>query len=236
MPNVLAVVLGYYEPGYLKRTTDSLNVCQIDYVVQMRDDNGIGSMAASFNRAMERFAVGQGLDYVWMLTNVGFSNDMLMHLIGVLNSHPRCAAVHPVFESDHPHLNSRRLGDKDCPAHGSMIPFVEWTAPMIRMEAWSEIGQLDYEMPYWGFDLDWSHRALQLDWNLRVSTKSTLEHKYLRDRDKKDHSITLNRRRKRTEFDRSTDARLQKKWGKKWLCDLWPTHPGIAKGKDCLYG
>jgi hypothetical protein len=235
MSSVLAVALGYYEPGYLKQTTDSLNVCQIDYVVQMRDNQGVGSMAASFNRAMWRFTAPLDIDYVWMLTNVGFPNKMLMHMVGVLESHPKCAAVHPMFESDHPHLNCKRLGDKDCPEHGSTVPFVEWTAPMIRMSAWSEIGPLDENMPYWGFDLDWSRRALDAGWNLRVNTKSQLHHEYLRGRRKGEHRITTERRRKRAELDKATDAALCEKWGDDWLCKLWPTHPKVAKGVKCLY-
>jgi GT2 family glycosyltransferase len=192
-------------------------------------------MSSVFNEGMRVLAKWpkRGFDWVWHLTNVEFENgtlDKMMTLVG-----DNVAAVHSVFKSDHPHLN---VGSPEG-ANGDEIPFVEWTAPLVSLKAWSDVGELDSELGYWGMDLDWSARAIRYGYVLRVCKDAPLGHEYLRKKDRAEHPITTERRNARDRSNRKTEDRLIDLWGKNWMSDIWPTHPKLAqyKGKPPrLYG
>ena len=228
---VVALVLGYKEPGWTGKTVEcAMDTPEIGGVFTILRENGVGGMAHVFNIGMELFngyAIENGIGWVWHLTNVRFDPAMLSHLLE--HADETTAAIHPRFRSDHPHMC-------ESTQDGRQVPFVEWTAPLINLQAWKKVGLLDTDMPYWGFDLDWSYRAREAGYSLKVCCSCSLEHTYLRDTDKAEHPITTERRKVRKLFDKSTERRLADKWGPDWLQRLWPTHPYVAQGKDTIYG
>ena len=225
---VAAIILGYKEPGWTDATMDCAKAAGVPYVVLYRKD-GIGPMSSIFNQGMDLdgeidLAVCQA-EFVWHLTNVTFAPDMPAKLLAKFDD--RTAAVHPAFVSDHPHM--RKGWDKPT------VPFVEWTAPMVRRAAWDKIGPLDERLPYWGMDISWSYRARQLGWRLKVATDAPLGHTYLRDVKADEHPVTTARRAERDKSNRATEQRLIELHGDDYLATIWPTHPYVAQGRKRLY-
>lgn len=225
VPKVAAIVLGYKEPGWTKRTVDCALQAGFGPIFTIAREGGIGPMSCVFNAGME-LLVSAGYEWVWHLTNVAFPPEM----IGALLEHAgdEVAAIHPAFHSDHPHMNANN-------EDGACVPFIEWTAPLVSVRAWHEVGPLDDAMGYWGFDLDWSHRAKVRGFQPQVCTTHSLDHVYLRNVDPAEHSITRARRAMRAKHDVDVEARLKAKWGAGWLALLWPTHPYVAQGRKYLY-
>lgn len=225
MPKVAAIVLGYKEPGWTKRTVDCALQAGFGPVFTIARKDGIGPMSPVFNSGME-LMIELGVEWIWHLTNVVFPPEM----IGALLEHAGddVAAIHPAFCSDHPHM---RAHNED----GACVPFVEWTAPLVSVRAWQEVGPLDEEMGYWGFDLDWSHRAIVRGFQPKVCTTYSLDHTYLSAKDPSEHPITTQRRGERARYDVDVEARLKRKWGEDWLAKLWPTHPYVVKGRKYIY-
>ncbi|NIV33078.1 MAG: hypothetical protein GWN58_27615 [Anaerolineae bacterium] len=226
-PKVAAILLGYKEPGWTKRTFDCALQAEFGPIFTIAREDGVGPMSSVFNAGME-LMIEFGAEWVWHLTNVAFPPEM----IGALLEHGGAdvAAIHPVFDSDHRHLRAGKQKED-----GACVPFVEWTAPLVSVQAWQEVGPLDEEMGYWGFDLDWSHRARVRGFQPKVCTTYKLDHTYLRVEDSAEHTITKMRRSERARHDVATEARLKAKWGEDWLAKLWPTHPHVAKGRKYLY-
>lgn len=222
---VAALVLGYKEPNWTKQTVDCALRAGCSPVVIIARQDGTGPMSNIFSEGMllmKEF----GVDWVWHLTNVSFTINMLSELLEHVD--PSTAAVHPGFSSEHPHLQA-------AAADGSQVPFVEWTAPLVSVRAWQDVGPLDAKMGYWGFDLDWSYRAKMAGYSLKTCTSCMLAHTYLKKADKAEHPVTTARRTERARHDQATEAELVRKWGKHWLARLWPTHPYVAKKRLYLY-
>ncbi len=227
---VAAIVLGYKEPGWTAATVNSALACpEMSDTFSIYRENGIGGMASVFNAGMEIFTdycTEHSIKWVWHLTNVKFPANMLGSLLE--HADETTAAIHPRFNSDHPHMC-------ESSQDGRQVPFVEWTAPLVSLRAWLDVGPLDSNMPYWGFDLDWSKRAIDKGYTLKVCCSCSLDHTYLRDKDAEEHRVTTERRHARKLFDRSTEDLLAAKWGEDWLAKLWPTHPYVAAGKKRIY-
>lgn len=219
---VVAIVVKYDEPGWFQQTLDCVKQAGLQYIVKPR--LGIGPLSSAFNAGM-RLLSSDICDYAWHLTNVTFQPEMVKELVSHFSED--VASVHPKFQSEHAHICG--TGCKD----GQYIPFVEWTAPMVSMEAWETVGELDEAMPYWGMDLDWSHRAKLAGFHHRVCTTYELGHDYLNRLAKVRgaHEITKSRRVERAKFDRSTQNALREKWGEHWLEILWPNHENAGKKK-----
>lgn len=210
--NVLPVVLLYDEPEWTERVFRCLEAAGFKQPFATADRDGVGSMSKAFNEAVQHSA--HRIDkYVWFLTNVTFPPELPAALYETLEADPACAAVHPAFDSDHPHIKNAARVD--------VVPFIEWTAPMIRLEALDDVGLLDTAMPYVHFDLDWSRRALDSDWRLKVDGRYRLEHTYLW----KDapHPISRFRRELRALRHDASVARMREKWGDDWMKKLCPT-------------
>lgn len=208
---ITAIVLVYQEGSETLECLKSAGFSKIIYA----DRGGIGPIAKPFNDAFANLP--DDAEYVWFLTNVGFDPEMPAALVADLDRSPRIAAIHPAFDSDHGHISSSSRTTRD-------IPFVEWTAPMVRASAFRKIGPLDEQMPYWGHDLDWSYRAKQMGYTLQVNGAYRLRHEYLRhvSQKKNMHSVTYARAQERAKYDASTMNRLSEKYGKKWRDVLWP--------------
>lgn len=216
---ILAVVLEYHEEGWTDRAIRCVEADDLDYVVISRD--GIGSMSKAFNEAIKKGV--EEYSYIWFVTNIVFDQGTSLSLLECFD--PKTAAVHPRFDSDHPHIRFTRDVDE--------VPFIEWTAPMISRRALDKIGLLDEQLPYWGMDLDWSYRAKETGYTLKVDGRVKVDHVYLRDH--APEAVSHHRRMERGRYDVSTENRLKQKYGVDWLKALWPTHHYVAKGRNQLY-
>lgn len=210
---ILPIVLIYEERGWTKATTDCLEAAGFTGW-KHADREGVGSMSRAFNRAVRPYINDPGTNkYIWFITNVTFPPEMPGALLRMIEDGDNCAAVHPAFDSDHPHIRTPN-GTPD-------VPFVEWTAPLISIEALRTVGLLDEKMPYVHFDLDWSHRARQLGYTLKVCGDHRLGHTYLW----KDAPEPISRLRRDLRSIKHPDsvARMVEKWGPGWINTLCPT-------------
>ena len=219
---VACIQLEYLETGWSARTYDCIRADGLEVVAVARRE-GVGSMSAAFNRAAREVLARRksnlkgGPDFIWFLTNVTFRPGTAKALVDAFDG--QTAAVHPQFASDHGHIANPR-GVQD-------VPFVEWTAPMLRVSALEQIGMLDEAMPYVGMDLDWSYRAKQAGWKLRATNRAQVAHKYLRHNAPEE--ISRIRERLRALYAHPTDARMVEKYGTYWKEMLWETHPAAKK-------
>lgn len=213
---ILPIVMVYEEQGQLARTEKSLSDAGFSSCVYA-DREGVGSMAKAFNRAVDIALERSGHEkYFWFLTNVTFPAAMPDYLADVMECIPECAAVHPAFHSSHGFIaNAQGVSD----AH-----FVEWTAPMVNIAAWMQIGQLDEQMPYVHFDLDWSQRAKDAGWVLKVDGRHRLDHTYLHVN--APERISVLRRELRQYRHAASLARIHEKYGMNWKEKL-------CKGGNC---
>lgn len=236
---ILAIVLKYEEPGWTEQTIECCRAAGITKIV-IADRDGVGNMSKALNRAgfasatvrFEETSVRGFIqdicqpaaaiqdsrftkysvfaEYIWFVTNVTFEPQVPQQLIDAFEVNT--AAVHPVHDSDHKHL-------REC-SEVQNVPFVEFTAPMFSTRAAALIGGADEDMPYWGMDLDWSYRAIQKGFNLRVSP-AAVNHVYLRHMKKKE-PITEIRERMRMLHHSATEKALIAKYGIDWNQKLWP--------------
>jgi hypothetical protein len=207
--DICAIVLKYEEPGWTEQTIACCEAAGITKIV-IADRDGVGNMSKAFNRAVKSAGVFDS-KYIWFLTNVTFTPDVPLALMAAFD--PFTACVHPCHDSDHAHL-------KVCGHTPQEVPFVEFTAPMFRaLHLWL-LGDADETMPYWGMDLDWSYRAKQAGYNLKVSL-ARVQHVYLRHQKSK-HPISTFREQLRAYHHSHTEAALVQKYGPKWEQILWP--------------
>lgn len=212
---LIIIQLRYLETGWAIRTLDCIHKDAGDNCdIFMADREGVGNMSLAFNRAMEEIAT-KGLypEFVWMVTNITFEPGTVQALIDAFDDNT--AAVHPKFASDHPHIiNPKGIQE---------VPFVEWTAPMVRYNAWRDIGPLDEDMPYWGMDLDWSYRAKQEGYSLKATAHAVVNHTYLRHN--APEPISKIRKELRYLYDSQTEQALVRKYGIDYRHKVWQTHP-----------
>lgn len=207
--DICAVVLRYEEPGWTEQTLACCHAAGITKIV-IAERDGVGNMSRALNTAIQYTGAMQ-YKYIWFLTNVTFTPDVPLALMAAFD--PFTACVHPCHDSDHVHLQK-------CGHTPEQVPFVEFTAPMFRaLHLWLLDGA-DESMPYWGMDLDWSYRAKQAGYNLKVSPVR-VEHVYLRHQKNK-YPISALREQLRKMYDGSTTQRLIDKYGADWRAKLWP--------------
>ena len=234
------VVLRYLEKGWTEKTVACLIAAGFqESDIVYADREGTGNMSKAFNTAffntLQKIKDSENTlpyapvkPFAWFLTNVTFPEQMPASLIEVLESDEDIAAVHPAFDSDHPHIRNAYGISRD-------VPFVEWTAPLVRSDVFWECAWLDDKMPYWGMDLDWSHIIQEkCGKTLAIDGRHRLGHTYLRMNDQKE-PITIERERIRKTFDKSTEERLIEKYGADWMQKLWPTHPHVLAGKKTIH-
>lgn len=211
---VEAIQLAYLETGWTARTFDCLQADNVRCLYRA-DREGVGSMSAAFNReAGKVIRSKKAPEFIWFVTNVTFEPGTAKALLDAFDEDT--AAVHPrMAGSDHPHIAS--------PAGVQDVPFVEWTAPMIRVEALREISLLDEDMPYVGMDLDWSYRARELGWKLRATSQAEIQHTYLRHN--APEIISYLREQLRALYNHQTNEKMVKKYGQNWKAKVWETHP-----------
>lgn len=219
MPTVTVVVLEYEEPGWTAKTLQSLDVVDYPFDVVKISRRGTGGLSKPCNKALRDIRS----EYAWFVTNVSVSSDSIARMVALMEEHQDAAACHPVFYSDHPHLRPQ-----PCNA---AVPFIEWTAPFIRIGAWHNVGNLDEKMPYWGMDLDWSYRSQLAGYSLWACAETMIDHVYLRGIPNV-YRVTEQRKAARAEADASTERALWDKYGPDWMKKLWPTHPALQQVKQ----
>ena len=229
--SILPIVLRYEEKGWTEKTVQCLLAAgfhEKEIVYANRD--GVGNMSRAFNEALKKhhnalqdrmddLNFNPGKKFIWFLTNVEFPQEMPLSLLSAFDI--ETAIVHPAFDSEHPHLNK---------AFGVVpdVPFIEWTAPMVRASIFNQIGGLDEKLPYWGMDLHFSHQCREKGYCLKVDGRYRLKHDYLRV--SAPEKISQIRKELRYLYDQPTENRLIELYGEDYLPIIWPTHPLVQRG------
>jgi hypothetical protein len=226
------IVLRYQETGWTEKTVACLigaGFQESDIV--FADREGVGNMSKAFNDAfkstLSNDTFPSAKPFTWFLTNVTFPEQMPVSLLELIKSDEDIAAVHPAFDSDHPHIRNAYGISRE-------VPFVEWTAPLVDSIVFFQC-LLDEQMPYWGMDLDWSYLVTVIgEYTFAIDGRHRLGHTYLRMTDQKE-PITIEREQIRKTFDASTEQRLIEKHGVDWMAKLWPTHPHVLSGNKTIH-
>jgi hypothetical protein len=204
--NTIIIALKYEEPEW-QQTWECL--VKTGRPIIIADRGGIGSMAKAYNKhhSQNRSLIKQ-YKYVWLVSNITFDPKILDSLEKRFDECEKLVAVHPNFKSDHAHHW------KYCKDELVMVPFVEFTAPLIKEEIFNQF-HLDVAMPYWGHDLDWGKRVNDAGYNIAVDTKNSIQHTYIR-YNKVGRTVTEQRRQLRTLWDDHTEQALINKYGNEW--------------------
>lgn len=193
----------YEEPDW-KRTKRDILACDVPTVFV--DRGGVGSLAKAYNQGFYTLIDAYpDLKYVWFVSNVTFTYRLVMQLVTAMER-SGYDAIHPCFTSDHLFCRCKGNGLRE-------VPFVEFTAPIVRVDTYKQI-PLDEDMPYWGHDFDWGWKVRQAGGHIGVLDGVTLGHEYIRFRAKsKPHPKTLKRRQLRLDTNAQTEEKLVRLYG-----------------------
>ena len=135
--------------------------------VVRREDNLL--FARGWNWAMRYLAGVEVPKFVWMLNDdlEGVSQTMLAILVGDFPED--AAAITPAFNSPHPVFHRRGRGLRE-------VSWVDWCSPLVRMEAWADVGPFDSRFLGYGADLDWCKRARDRGWTFYVHDDLEVHH------------------------------------------------------------
>jgi GT2 family glycosyltransferase len=138
-----------------------------DVQVVSREDNLM--FAGGWNWAMGYLAAGEAPAFVWMLNDdvEGVSQGMLAVLVGAFPED--AAAVTPAFNSPHSTFRKGGCGLRE-------VSWVDWCCPLVRMEAWADVGPFDRRFLGYGADLDWCKRARDRGWTFYVHDGLEVRH------------------------------------------------------------
>jgi GT2 family glycosyltransferase len=218
----MILAIRYKEPEYQK-TVECLNAIErqgVKVAYVDRNPEGIGSLSEAINRGFREH--WDGSEFVWVITNIQFDAYLYKKLINEFKNCPHVSAICPCYQSDHNFLQPSSF---KWQCNTIVIPFIEFTAPMIRASVLKEF-PLDEDMPYVGMDLDWSYRVKQAGHTLAVDYATSIEHKYIR-HSSKTNPITKQRLKMRKLADKPTIKALESKHGKDWR-NILNYHSGIA--------
>jgi 3-deoxy-D-manno-octulosonate 8-phosphate phosphatase (KDO 8-P phosphatase) len=193
MGDIAIIAIEYLEP-YFEQTRECIKATGLPVYYIARNPKGVGSLAEAINRGVAEHK--DKYDLLWIVTNITFNPDVPK----ILASHIGDAAIiHPSFKSDHGFMFG---------GHGvKKVPFVEFTAPMIRTNKWAA---LDESMPYWGHDVDHGLRVK----SCLVDYGCSVDHVYIRNA--QPHPVTQRRLAIRRSYDMSTKKHLLAKHGANW--------------------
>lgn len=150
---MIGIVAIIYQEEYWKET--ELLLAQTNDPVYLVDRKGVGSMSEAYNTGFKEAMKDKEYEWIWFVSNVTFKIKDWQNIKNLANTLTDYAAINPVYNSDHAHL---RPGHSEFSVYD--IPFVEFTAPLVRASVFKE-NPLDEMLPYWGQDLDWSYRVKQ---------------------------------------------------------------------------
>ncbi len=108
--------------------------------------------------------------YVWMLNDdlEGVDRGMLDWLVRVFPDD--AAIVTPAFNSPHPIFHPQPPGGL------RQVSWVDWCCPLVRKEAWEDVGEFDPRFVGYGADLDWCRRAREKGWKFYVHNGLVVHH------------------------------------------------------------
>lgn len=205
MNKLTIVSIVYVEPEW-QETKKCIEATGLPVVYVDRDPIGVGSLAEAINRG---FKNAPESEFIWFVTNVTFKKELAEDLLLQMEV-CKYAAIHPSFDSDHPHIRQRELTVNLAPT--LTVPFIEFTAPIVRADIFSKI-QLDEKMPYVGHDMAWSYDVRQLGYEVGVYHDYKLGHTYIRHK-KTYHPATQRRKQLRSRAVNQTIQRLTERYGK----------------------
>lgn len=204
MSKVLIVALEYLEPEW-QETKACIEATGLPVVYADRE--GVGNMSKAFNKATFEFDQ-YVFDYFWFVTNIIFDKDLPNKLIHGMDE-TGFAAIHPAMKtSDHRHQWPDGSGEV------KEVPFVEWTAPIVRADVFLN-NPLDEMLAYYYFDLDFSYRVKQQGYKVGVHHGAEINHTYLRNK-QKPHPISEIRKQLRNYWTPKSQAHMESKYGKGW--------------------
>lgn len=161
-----------------------------------REENGL--FTKGWNFAMRSLDA----DWVWMLNSdvVGVNTNQLYAMIG--DAPENCACITPSFNSPHGLFYRQGSSIRE-------VGWMDWCCPVVRMDAWKQVGEFDEQFVGYGADLDWCHRARQLGWRFYVDDRWNIIH--LGSKTAIQHGLQ-GQQGNTAEMDHL----LVKKWGKHW--------------------
>ncbi len=150
------------------------------------------SLASAINLGVQH---AQGDYFLILNPDVTLEPDALTQLVSVVENNPDCAAVAaklkywwaPAFLNG---LGNRvgvsSFGSDNAQGYLDLGQFDSWAqvpsacfaAALIPRSAWYAIGPLDEAFPMYYEDVEWSHRARMLGWNMLVSPKAVVYHAF----------------------------------------------------------
>jgi GT2 family glycosyltransferase len=234
MPGVACIVL-HYEVESLTRTILGDLLAQDydeEYLGLFVTDNGSSTpfqtdvkgvtvlrsdtnrfIAGGHNFGIEQLKGDKRWDYFWIIDNDVriLNNDALLLMVNEMVVHPRIAAIQPAMPSDHAFLRPHKG------TGWSSVPFIEWTAPLLRYTAVRDLGLADERMRFWGMDLDWCARARRAGWDLAVEYGARCHHEYRGTWARRPELNPLWEPRVA-----ETETVLREKYGIDWFLELWP--------------
>lgn len=213
--NRVAVVALHYREPYYSDTVSCLKAQPYEVTVTERH-RGVGSLSWAMNRGFSKVAERDGSlpEFVWFVTDVTFDPEVPTRLAAALDADPDLAALHPAHQSDHHHHRPDGSGEVKS------VPYLEFTAPMWRSEAFRRCGMLDLDHWYWYQDLVISKSARDLGYSLAVHHGAKVGHVYHR-ADTSPHPVTRQRYDMRRYRDPVEQKILERKFGLNWRDVLW---------------
>ncbi len=199
------IALQYLEP-YYAATMQAISAS--DLPVTFADRNGTGN----FSRAMNEAAKGIEEEYLWFITDIVFTRQTPFELLRSLTQY-NLVAIHPEHNSDHhTHRPNGNVGVE-------LVPYIEFTAPLVRRDWWERIRGLDENHWYWYQDLIFSKAVRELGGMMGVDHANPISHIYRRDC--VEHEITKARYKLRQERNVIEQQLLRERYGPNWRKILW---------------
>lgn len=214
IPNYISVIaLKYYEKDY---PSVLRNLEKLGSKIYTADRDGVGSISKAFNTAVKlNLEEIRKTPYLWFVTNIGCHKTAAVDLANALET-TNGAAIHPQFKSDHPHISGK---DRTRKPEVQEIPFIEFTAPMIRTDVFLQYF-LDEDFWFYYMDLVFSKQLRDAGLKMYVHYGVKIEHVYLRNSGQKEEISKL--REKVRQYRDPIEVRLlREKFGEDWRKQLF---------------
>lgn len=209
MNSLALVALVYEEPDY---EVTRKAIAATGLPVYWADRQGWGNFSEAMNRAFRQVVE----DVVWFVTDVDFEPETPHRLLASLTNN-NLVALHPEHASDH--VTHTANGNQGI----ELVPFIEWTAPMVRSAWYRDLGGLDEDHWYRYMDLIFSKRVRDCGGLLGVDHDNRVRHVYRKYRElHEQHEITVRRYTHRDARDGMEREMLCAKFGPNWPMVLAP--------------
>lgn len=212
--DIVIIALQYEEPEY-EQTRKCIEDTGLPVIWASRD--GVGNYSRAFNEAFVRMYhyEDKSYKYAWMISNITFDPVVPFELADDMdNELLNLAAIHPAMHgSDHRHQWP------DADRLTKIVPFIEWTAPMVRTSAFRKT-LLNEELAYYYMDLDWCYRVQSQNiGNVAVCHSAQVGHLYLRNNKK--HRISQIRSALRDHWTPRSQREMARLYGPDWKKKDW---------------